>query len=752
MNIYDKIIKWVVYLSVFLVPLFFLPFSFELFETNKSYLVFFLVLVGTFVWLAKMVLLDKEVKFKRTPLDIPVLVLVLVAILSTIFSNDGTASFFGAYGRFSTGLISFLSMAVFYFLVTNNPVKISGIIKSFVYSSAVVTAVSYFSISGILEKIGKIFKFLPAFILQRNFNPVAAYVDGLAIFLSIFLVFLVGIILTQKFGSKKKEIFYWLLALAVLGLLLIIDFASAWIVMVIAFLALVVFSLINRIFKEDVNKLLLPIALIIISVVFLFFNLPKNSLNSSLAGETILSQSQSWSIALKTVTSDIKSVFLGSGPGTFSLDFSKFKSADFNKTNLWQYRFDRPASNLSEILATTGFLGLLAQLALIVMFFLASFKMISAKLNAQLVKVQGSNINQLSLIFNPQLAFLSVFVALLVGQLVFYQNMTLMLLFWLILAVGLIDPQKNPKELKYSFRDFPEIGLIFGVVLIAVAIGFSGLSFFGARFYLADVAYFKAVTATTESALQSNLEKAVAFNPYQVQYKMTLSNLYLNQALSEAAKSADQQDSQKAQNSITKAIDLARSATEISAKDASTWTNRGLLYSQIGSLVSGAADWAIKSFQEAASLDPSNPVYYTELGKLLLTTNKDEAKKEFAKALELKPDYADAVLQQSLILEQEGKKDEAIKSLENFVRNNPYNTDILFQLGRFYYNNNLTEDAATVFQYVILLSPNHSNAHYALGVIYAAQDNKKLALAEFKKVLELNPGNQDVIDKIKSLE
>ena len=54
----DKVIKLSLYLLVFLLPLFWLPFSFEAFEFNKQYLLFFLVLFILFVWLAKMVFIE----------------------------------------------------------------------------------------------------------------------------------------------------------------------------------------------------------------------------------------------------------------------------------------------------------------------------------------------------------------------------------------------------------------------------------------------------------------------------------------------------------------------------------------------------------------------------------------------------------------------------------------------------------------------------------------------------------------------
>ncbi|GAG50220.1 unnamed protein product, partial [marine sediment metagenome] len=115
-----RIIKTSIILLVFLLPLFFLPFSFEAFEFNKQYLLLFLVSLAFFSWVVKMVLIDKEIRLKKTPLDVPILVFLLVAVLGAIFSVDKTSSLFGFYGRFSDGLIGLLSLGILYFLITNN--------------------------------------------------------------------------------------------------------------------------------------------------------------------------------------------------------------------------------------------------------------------------------------------------------------------------------------------------------------------------------------------------------------------------------------------------------------------------------------------------------------------------------------------------------------------------------------------------------------------------------------------------------
>jgi tetratricopeptide (TPR) repeat protein len=48
--------------------------------------------------------------------------------------------------------------------------------------------------------------------------------------------------------------------------------------------------------------------------------------------------------------------------------------------------------------------------------------------------------------------------------------------------------------------------------------------------------------------------------------------------------------------------------------------------------------------------------------------------------------------------------------------------------------------------------PNHSNSLYFLGLCYEKKGEKEKALEYFKKVLELNPGNEVVLSKIRELE
>lgn len=747
---FNKIIKTNICLIVFLLPLFFLPFSFEAFEFNKQYLLFFLVSFSLFAWLGKMIVSDNEIRFRKTPFDIFIIVFVFIAILSSIFSVDKNSSFFGFYGRFSDGLILLLSLVVLYFLITNNvkldtdksadknSLKVGTLIKILLWSVFFVILFAYFSVFGLWQKIDGALKGinLPSVMLQDVFNPVSGSLEGLSVFLAVIIVLLTCLFLTSD--DKKKQFGKWVLWISSLILLVLIDFTPSWIVLITTFSLFLIFSLWRRIFKENVNRLLLPIFLIVISSTGVLINIGGN-IPPNLPQEQVLSQGISWQIAFKSAIQNVKSGFLGSGMGTFSYEFSKFKPADFNKTRFWQIRFDRPGSYIAEVLGTTGFLGIISYLLLIVLYLTMSwFICLTANVKRYL-------------------PFLATFLALFIAQTVYYQSTVLAFLFWVILAFSVANWQPQGKsfwagEKVFSMKDFPELNLVFTTFLIIIGICIAGSYFFAQKFYRADAVFLKAQGLVSGSGRTSLIEKAVNLNPWNAQYQIILARTYLNEVSNELGKSQEEQNPAVFQAGMSKAIDVAKYSTSKSPNQVAAWETQAMVYRDIRSAVAGSGEWAVKSFEEALKLEPANPVFFTELGKLYLASEDiEKARDSFAKAIELKSDYIDALIQTALIYENEDNPDEAIKTLEDLVWKYPLNIDVRFQLGRLYFNENKVNDAITQFETIITLTPNHSNALYSLGIAYTKKGQTQKAISAFEKVLELNPDNQDVVKKLNQL-
>ena len=81
------------------------------------------------------------------------------------------------------------------------------------------------------------------------------------------------------------------------------------------------------------------------------------------------------------------------------------------------------------------------------------------------------------------------FLALLVGQFVYHQNTVLAFAFWLVLGLTVVNWQKTAKEKTISFKNFPELSLIFSILLILLVLLAAFAYFSGSRFYVADVYY-----------------------------------------------------------------------------------------------------------------------------------------------------------------------------------------------------------------------------------------------------------------------
>lgn len=119
LNFCNRTVEYSFYALFLLVPLVFAGNTSELFELNKIWITYGIAVLIAFSWFSKMLILKKPV-FKRTPLDIPILLFLISQIISTIFSLDSHVSFWGYYSRFNGGLLSTITYIFLYFAFVSN--------------------------------------------------------------------------------------------------------------------------------------------------------------------------------------------------------------------------------------------------------------------------------------------------------------------------------------------------------------------------------------------------------------------------------------------------------------------------------------------------------------------------------------------------------------------------------------------------------------------------------------------------------
>jgi len=113
-----KLTEFLFYLLFLLTPLVMYKNTSELFEFNKIIFIYLIAILIFIAWIFK-IGKEKEIAFKRTFLDIPILIFLLTQIISTFFSIDFYTSIFGFYGRFNGGLLSIITYIFLYFAFVN---------------------------------------------------------------------------------------------------------------------------------------------------------------------------------------------------------------------------------------------------------------------------------------------------------------------------------------------------------------------------------------------------------------------------------------------------------------------------------------------------------------------------------------------------------------------------------------------------------------------------------------------------------
>lgn len=729
-NLFQKIIEKSLYLLTFLLPLFWFPFFSSPYEFGKNQLLLILSSVAFLAWAVKIILKDQKISFNLNLLDFSVLFFVLVNILSTIFSLDSYISLFGSYGVFSNGLSSVLALSVVYFLIrditSENKEIVKKLLKVFFSSFSLVVIISLFSVLGLGQKLN----IDNAAIQQKIFNPVSFSLEGLSVFVALGSVLLTGIITSSVF--KKDKLLKILLALSVF-LLLIIDIVPAWIVLLAGLSTFTIFGLIGRSFKSNIHQLLLPIFLVIIAILFILIDLGSASF-LSFPQEQYLNYEFSYEVANGTIQEGNKNLLIGSGLGTWENDFLKNRSVKFNEESvLWQSRLSRAGNYIAELVATTGIVGSLSYLSLI-LFSLYGFFLLEEKKKA--------------------LPYISGLIAVLASQFVYYQTSSLAFLGWFILGIGAIA-WKDALGKKFAFQKtlseskLPELNLGFSVLLILLSLAVIGGLFFSTKEALADYYYIKAqrVEDDLDTSI-SYLKKSINQNPYRVYYRNLLSQVYLNQAFEEYGKPAEEQNTMIIQGKINQILSQIEVLETNFGNHVSAWEIIGLVRRDI----QGSTEGAIEAFKKALQLDPKNPTVYTEVGNLYAGLGDlDKARENYQKAQELKSNYYNAYLLEALSYEEDNPE-KTIEELKVVEEKFPSMTETKYQLGRIYKDQGKSDLAISYFIETLQLSPTHSNALYSLGLIYEEKGNFETALAAFERVAELNPENEQVQEKVSEIK
>ena len=193
------------------------------------------------------------------------------------------------------------------------------------------------------------------------------------------------------------------------------------------------------------------------------------------------------------------------------------------------------------------------------------------------------------------------------------------------------------------------------------------------------------------------------------------------------------------------------SATAVAVPDPGLAALKAAVDAAIALAASGKVDEALAAYADLAAKNPTVHQLPFNMG-LLYSQKKDWANAEasYKKALELKPDYADAVINLSNIMVNTGRGAEAA----DFVaKSNASGSDakLLIQQGAVLFNIGKQVEAAEVFQKLVAADPALADPYYFLGTIAVAQGKTAECIAHLEKYLSLAPPNGPYVATAKGL-
>jgi len=751
-QVYDRAVRWILGVGVFLLPLFFLPWGTGILEFNKQMLLIFVAGAALIVWLLGIVV-SGHMSVRISPLHKGIAALLLASVVATIFSIAQYKSLFGFSVSLSDSLISMLVLGIFYFLAVN-VYNDQGRMLSKLLTGSLLIALAF----GLLQ-LFTIFVFDSSFAHSRAFNTTGSVNTlGLLAALSLPLFLKVTIPLGRK---RYSDIAKLGIPLAV-AVLVILNWWALWTAAIVGMLMTVALDSLATgavgITAFKAPKLLVPMTIIVLGVFLLIVNFNFKVIKDQLPVEVAPSYGLSTEIAKEVLQ---ERLITGYGPENFTIAFDKYGAKNLNNSTLSNLKFYDATSQIHNLVVQGGLLGILA----LIVFFWTVVQTIIKALRDKEIKS------------HPMYAgVLAVLTSTMVALFLYPFNLTLMFFMFVIAALAGLIILGQAKH-TWDIEEKPIVSLMSSLGFIAGLILVLAGSYFSVTQYLADVSYAKATTEQVSDKAVALYMESVNWGGNNDRYYRAASQAALN-LLTEEIQKNDRNDPQRTariQNYIASSIDLAKRATDADARESNNWFNLGAVYQSLIGLVDGVDKLAEDSYLKAFKARQGDASIFNRIGSMYLAkadlnrqlarsagANADRFLRDadaslvksetyFKQAIELASNYGLAIYNLGAVYDRQGKINEAIRQLEQVIPFNANQPNLLFELGLLYYRVGLKDDARAALERAVVLSSSFANARWYLGLLYEERGDFSAAISQMEKILETNKDNPTILQKLEEL-
>ncbi len=663
-NILDRISFWALFVTVVLLPIFFLPFTKIPVEISKSLLLVVGLSISIIFWTVAR-FSDGKIVLPKSWLLLSSFGIVLAFLISALFSPALKVSFFG----------TMLDSGTFYFILATFLIMLFSAItfRDFKYARVLLFGSILSATLLVVFQVFRLFfpHFLSLGVLSANTDNLLGSWNTFGVFagfLSVISLFVIEFFII----SKIRKIFLGVLLFLSLFFVVLVNFTAIWVI-------LGVFALIIFVYKVSFSagtvnseqKRSFPAFSFVVIMLSLLFLIAGQFIGGFLPNHFGVSNfeirpsfSATMSVAKATL---LKNPIVGAGPNRFAEMWALHKPAVVNLSSFWNSSFDAGSGLLPTFIVTTGGLGILAWLSFLVLLLLSGARALFIGQKKNLLNLEIILFFIMSLYLFTTSFFYSV------GPVIF-----LLAFIFLGVFLGLVG-NENKKEIKMSFLDDPRKSFFSILILILIMLVAASACFKYIE-YFASVSYFqKTFSASSVDNAETSINKTVSLYSNDL-YLRTYTQVYLLKVDSLASKSSlSESDKTDLKNSFTEAMNSAELAESYDPTNFLNYESLGSVYTA-GILlgVSGSYDQAVLAYQKASSLSPLDPSIKLELARLAFQNKDVTGAKNYAnQALSLKGDYIDALVVLSQIAKSEGNNTDALSYAEIALSYSPNDASLL---------------------------------------------------------------------------
>src|SRR3989344_3835846 len=438
---------------------------------------------------------------------------------------------------------------------------------------------------------------------------------------------------------------------------------------------------------------------------------------------------------------------LGSGPNTFTQDWLLHKPSTINQTIFWNTPFSSGIGFIPTAFITTGIMGSLAWIFFFMIFLYTGIR-----------TLRGNYEDSLLSFFAVASFFIAAFLWFF-G--IFYTPSTALLVLAAIFSgiwVASLVQGGTLQMRTVTLAAHPRTGFAVSLVFIALLIISLVCAYAVGRKFISAFYFDRAAAAVGAQNLDEAsgiMDRALQFAEndryHQLVAKFAVSRISV--AIAENPEPSGKE--QEALRSLAeRAVGEGVAATNYNNRNYYNWIALGRVYEALAQLrTTNAYENALVAYSKAAELNPNTPEIFLARARLEVVRGEfDKAREEIGKALAQKSDYTAAILLLAQIEIATGNTNDAIDSLFAAAKVSPANPVIFFQLGFLEYSVKNYQVATAALEQAVSLVDNYSNARYFLGLAYYYYERPADAIVQFERIAELNPDNAEVKQILENLK